>query len=450
MTRFHDMGGRLALPEMIEIEPTESCNLRCRMCHVSYMPVERRAFFDVTHLQRLGALRGRFVSVASGFEPMIHPDFEAFMGGLTELEARIQIITNGTRCSAEAIATLVASSLEIVSFSFDGIRAATYEHIRRGANFERTLAAIVATREAFRRRETRFCVNTTVMRCNLEESEEAVGFWDERGFDVLRFLLMVVRYPVPELVRESLYPVREQAREVFERVARRVIDERLRILVARPYHQGSLSALEHPGLCTGKWVRSGNPDARVTPSFREVFQLGDHEAMPHWRCRAPFNSATILANGDVQLCFKYSVGNLRDGDFEDIWYGEAADRARQIVMRDVGDCRACDCWRFGMASDELDEVRVESYFAHELASAAHSIDWETGEFAEPPAKRPPRLVAAEGRYNVVFWDERYLAIPQAVGALELDKVDLSRVPGLIASDSFARVMHLLARAEPDP
>src|SRR5438067_197801 len=33
------------LPKLVEIEPTLTCNLRCRMCHVSYMPDEPRPMF---------------------------------------------------------------------------------------------------------------------------------------------------------------------------------------------------------------------------------------------------------------------------------------------------------------------------------------------------------------------------------------------------------------------
>src|SRR5262245_51433106 len=147
MQRYDDMGGALALPKMIEIDPVETCNIRCRMCHVSFMPDEPRAVFDVGLLTRLKALRGTYFAVASGFEPMMYSHFDALMKGLTDLGGKIQIITNGTLLDKKRRDTLLASNMGIINFSFDGIRKQTFEHIRRGADYEKTLENMITTRE---------------------------------------------------------------------------------------------------------------------------------------------------------------------------------------------------------------------------------------------------------------------------------------------------------------
>src|SRR5262249_25502310 len=156
---------------------------------------EKRPMFDIDLLRQLKCLRGGYASVASGFEPMMYPDFEALMLGLSDLDMRLQIITNGTLCDKRNIDVLLSSNMHIVNFSFDGIRKQTYEHIRRGANYEETLQRILATREAFRGRDTFFLLNSTTMQMNLDESIELLEFWDEYDFEVVRYLPMTIRYP---------------------------------------------------------------------------------------------------------------------------------------------------------------------------------------------------------------------------------------------------------------
>src|SRR5437868_4940984 len=103
------------LPELIEIEPTLSCNLRCRMCHVSYMPNEPRAVFDADLIARLACLKGKYFTLGSAFEPMVHPRFNDIIRQLNQIEARIELITNGTLLEEESLKVLTDSGLETVT-----------------------------------------------------------------------------------------------------------------------------------------------------------------------------------------------------------------------------------------------------------------------------------------------------------------------------------------------
>lgn len=434
------MGGILGLPQMIEIDPTEICNLRCRMCHVSYMPAEKRPLFDISLLPQLSSLRGCFVSVASGFEPMLYPDFDRLMLGLTALDMRLQIITNGTLCDRKNIDILRSSNMYVINFSFDGIRKETYEHIRRQANFEQTVERILATKEAFRGTDTFFLVNSTTMRSNLEEAIETIDYWDASGFDLVRFLPMVVRYPDPGLITESLFPIRQRAKQVFDEAASHVIHERKRTAILLPFLYASSVRTEHPDRFDGLYVTSAHPQTKKVLSLREMFQLGRHPLMHEYDCRAAFNTATILASGDVQLCYKYTVGSLRRQTFEEIWFGEAADRVRQKIIGSTEDCAACDCYRFGIAFSRLSADRRETYFAQELLPYLDSIDWETGRIQRSVAAKPPRLVGSEAEYNIVAYDGRYIAVPLAAGAFEVDKVDLNAIPGVFIEESYSRAI----------
>src|SRR5262245_20694379 len=101
--------GALELPKVIEIEPTYSCNLRCRMCHVSFMPEVPRPTLDPAAIDRLAGLRSPYVIVASGFEPMMHREFATIVRKLAAIDARIELISNGTLLTPQ-IASVLADS----------------------------------------------------------------------------------------------------------------------------------------------------------------------------------------------------------------------------------------------------------------------------------------------------------------------------------------------------
>jgi MoaA/NifB/PqqE/SkfB family radical SAM enzyme len=416
------------------------------MCHVSYAEAAPKTIFDPTLInRRLGVLKGAFIAVGSGFEPMMHPEFDRIMGDLTGLDMQLQLITNGTYCDKAKIAALSSANMFMINFSFDGITPSTYEHIRRGSSHADVILKMTATREAFRGRDTFFGINSTVQRCNLMETIDTIDFWDARGFDVVRFLLMVVRYPHSDLVIQSLYPVREQARQVFEAAAHHIVQNRTRIAMQRLFHLRSPFGTLNPTNVRDRWVFSDHPDTQFPPNYRETYQYGAHSAMPLFDCRAAFNSVSILPNGDVQMCYKYTIGNLHQDNFEDIWFGENADDVRRLISRDSKDCHACDCYRYGIALRTLDDDDIASHFSHDIIPHLEGLDFDTGAISMPP--RPPRLIATEGNYNIVYYNQKYIAVPHAAGPMEIDKADLSQTPGIFIADRFAETIDLIKRQD---
>src|SRR5262245_13068133 len=155
LKKRYDERGTLPPPELVEIEPTLGCNLRCVMCHVSYMD-EKVKSLDLGALGDLSFIRGRHVIIGSVFEPTIHPRFNQLVDLLNRNGNRIELITNGTRISKLDCPAIYESELSIVTFSFDGIRRETYESIRRNANYRKTVDNILYFHDRFRNTEARF------------------------------------------------------------------------------------------------------------------------------------------------------------------------------------------------------------------------------------------------------------------------------------------------------
>ena len=162
--------------------------------------------------------------------------------------------------------------------------------------------------------------------------------------------------------------------------------------------------------------------------------------MRFYDCRSAFTAATILANGEVQLCYKFSVGNIHERAFEEIWFGEAAHRVRQQIIGAPTDCATCDCFKFGIAFHKLDADQVENYFVGELGPYLNYVDFETGLIHAKIAPKPPRLVCSEGEYNVVAYSDQYFGIPHSTGPLEVDKTDLSTIPNVLVENTYAQLV----------
>lgn len=372
----YDERGSLPPPELVEIEPTLGCNLRCVMCHVSYMD-EKVKFLELGMLKDLSFIRGRHVIVGSTFEPTIHPRFNQLIDLLNGNANRIELITNGTRISKLDCPAIYESDLSIVTFSFDGIRRETYERIRRNANHGKVLDNILYFHDRFRDGEARFAINSTIMRSNLEETWETVDFWDCQGFDVARLIFMVVRDANPALLRESLYPVRDAAFATLDAVAERLIAERRRIALRAGWYQLSPLRLRYRQHFDRDVVTSGNPATRPVPTPRQDLQLGAAFGMK-FPCKSPFTYARIMWDGNVQLCQQFVVGNLRRQSFEDIWYGRKAHKVRELVRSRMDVCQVCDYYRYCVKSQEL-EVTQKAYYVYDrLQPVLDRIDFERG------------------------------------------------------------------------
>lgn len=424
-------------PQVIEVEPTAACNLRCRMCHVSYESVPGERFLDVALLDRLPLGPDIHTIVSSGYEPTIHPDFIEMMSKFARARAPIEIVSNGTLLRGDALKALLDCDVRLLTFSFDGINKSTFEHIRRNADHETTIANIVEARRAFAGRDAYVAVNNTVMRCNMNEMVEAAEFWSAHGFDLMRIIPMVVRYSEPELIKESLYPVLGDFLERLSDLAERAIAGGFSMAISSAAFLDTEARARNPERFHGGTLLP-TPAAKASPRPRQDAQLGAGPGMT-FPCKSPWTFAKVLPNGDVQLCYRFSVGNLRDEEFEDIWLGRKAQEVREQVRRERVLCERCDYFRFCLSSKTIDSGLIENHFSQSLVRFASDVDFESGELRAEIPPEPPKLVSSLNGHNIVYYDHRYFGVPHALGPIAIDKVDISNWPGVVVDRNFATV-----------
>lgn len=371
-----------SLPIVVEIEPTETCNLRCLMCHVSYMQPAKRPLFDASLLPRFDCLRDCYVILGSSFEPTIHPRVIDILDYFTNRGHRLEMITNATLLDAQFRNRLKDVAFEILNFSFDGIHKSTFERIRRGASFEKTVENISEMVAQLDGCHTFTAVNFTVMRSNMDEIMDAVAVWDKVGIDQLRFISMVARSRDDRVLKDSLFPVRDIYQAQLDKVAEdKVILGHSRITVRSPHWRNSPVRVRYPSNFMGDCVHSDHPKARVIPMWRQYYQLGASNAAMR-DCRSPYTFARILANGDVALCNNVPVGNLHNSSLEDIWFGASAEALRLAVQDTAGPCRKCDYYRYCLKSDTVPTDDKNFYFSMDVIEALEDFHSSGGESAK--------------------------------------------------------------------
>jgi radical SAM protein with 4Fe4S-binding SPASM domain len=344
-------------PTYIEIEPTRGCNLRCRMCHVSFMK-EPVAYLDLDKVDFSFLKPGTLVTLGAVFEPCIHPQINKLIDILNRRGCRIVLITNGHNLHKKEIPALFDSNLEMVTFSFDGISKETYELIRVGGNYERTLDNIENFRAALSGSDATFAVNFTVLRCNLHEVADAPAFWEKRDFDVLRFIAMTVREPDEFILKNSLWEVRQDYFAALDRAADYVRQNKSRLLITSPYFQSKL------GVENGI-VASGHSGSRFPRLYPREYQYGADHGM-RFPCKSPFVAARILWEGSVMLCHNQRIGNLYETPFAALWDSRDAWKLRTVVRMTDQLCNRCDYFRLCLNSHFVDLDRIENYYSQPM------------------------------------------------------------------------------------
>ncbi len=132
-------------PIRLWIEPTNRCNLRCVMCPNSSDKVKSRGFMEMSLYERIiDQVRGVVydANLHHTGESLLHPELPRMVRLARDAGIYTRLHTNATLLDEEKSRALIAAGLDLISFSFDGYDAETYEKIRRGADFEKTLINI--------------------------------------------------------------------------------------------------------------------------------------------------------------------------------------------------------------------------------------------------------------------------------------------------------------------
>lgn len=314
-------------PVFIDIEPALGCNLRCRMCHVSYMDAEPR-FLDINRVKSWDFIRGRTVSLGSLFEPTIHPHFNDLIGMLNDYNCEINMVTNAKLLNKKRFPNLLESKLGCIFFSFDGATQESYEYIRRNGKFHQTIDNIKGfiknVNEAdLISKNTMFVVNFTANKSNMHEILHAVDLWHDCGINTLNVIAMVDRFNEEFFKKNSIYNKIPELSKILEKAALDIIEKEKAISIKSAYFSDVNSDL-HLGTNWYKFKVGENTISfdRNTKFFgkplHHSFNFGDY-GIKHVSCGAPFRTIRIDYDGNLYICQSKHIGNIYDNSVDEIW-----------------------------------------------------------------------------------------------------------------------------------
>jgi radical SAM protein with 4Fe4S-binding SPASM domain len=417
----------LGLPEVIEVEPMEKCNLRCFMCPQNYDEASiGHARVTPTFYKNLKGLDGKLIVMGANNEPTTHPQFTEIAKGLSDIGMKIDLTTNGTMLSEKTIAGLADCNFSNVIFSFDGMRKETFESIRINASYERTLERILDFRQALSNSDVFFSIQYILMKRTLPELIEALDYWEANEFDHMGLLGLIVGRQTPLLMAERLEPLLPEVYRAVDEAVERVITRDFKMTLSTSFRPRTKLRKRYPDNFVGDTIRSGNTTARLPFNARTFFQNGAFPGM-HVDCRSAFKYARIYFDGTVRLCAQFAIGNIYERDFVDIWYGEEAHRVRAMLMRGPEACHQCDYYKHCLSAGTNDhEIARNQFFGEALGTDYKPEEVHVGE-----------------RAKVIAWRGRYFGIPLYYGDYDVRMFDATQDREVVVANSLDEVTKLM-------
>ena len=317
--------GQVPLPHSLVIEVTSCCNLRCCMCPKTHDSVNTEADQVMTEevFDRIRPLFPMLTAVElSGLwgEIFLHPDlYLTMLRALKEFPINVSSISNGTLLTDDVAQQLVELKLDRLVISMDAAKAETYAGIRPPGKLEDVIAGLKslgAWKAKLNSSLPRVEVVFLGLKRNIEEFPEFVRNAAALG-----------------AAKVSLQALGEYEQVKGESVAAHYKDLGKRIF-AEAAELGHDQGIE----------------VELFPADQFDEQRDEHNLAPdftHFRKHCPdlWTKAIITTSGDVLPCCSMtrSIGNLAEGNFEDIWYGDAYMQLRSAIMSDEppNACRVC-------------------------------------------------------------------------------------------------------------
>ena len=298
-----------SMPKKLAIDPTNHCDLKCPLCPTGLgdKTVDRglmklEQFKPV--IDRLGKWL-QSVDMYSWGEPLLNKSFvDMIRYSATENKIRTITSLHLNNMTDEQVEGFVNSGLDKLIVSVDGATQEIYEKYRVGGNIDKVfdnMRRLVAARKKY---NSKLCVvwNFLVMKQNEHEMDMARQIAKEIGVEIT-FSIM----------RTNLKD------DILQNVKNNIEKD-------------------------AQWIPE-NPDYNP-------YDLGQKKRKnPIKFCKRPWMETFVNWNGDVFPCgcvvteSKYSMGNVFEKDFEDIWNGDKYIAARKELLDQPNDletiCHIC-------------------------------------------------------------------------------------------------------------
>ncbi|UCD25251.1 MAG: radical SAM protein, partial [Gemmatimonadota bacterium] len=246
----------------------------------------------------------------TGGEATLRSDLVELVNHASDLGMRVNLITNGTRITAEYAGGLAAAGLDSAQVSIEGVTAETHDSITKvRGSFVRAVAAVRYLAAA----GVHIHTNTTINRDNLHECS-AVPVFVRSELDRDKFSMNLV---IPSGTAALNYGLAVR----YDELGPVLLD----ILAESSKHGVEFM-----------WY-SPTPMCLFNPIIHGLGNKG---------CAACDGLLSVGANGDVIPCASYdeSIGNILESEVLDVWHSGRAELFREKFLAHP-ECKACEYFK---------------------------------------------------------------------------------------------------------
>jgi radical SAM protein with 4Fe4S-binding SPASM domain len=340
---------RCSAPTSVDIELTNRCNLRCRMCWFhgengvgdNYRYGELSTSEVMCLIDRL--LKHKPNIYLGGAEPFMRQDLWIILDYIKRKGLTVSLTTNGTLLDPVKAEMLVRFKVDRVNFSVDGPED-LHDGIRGEGSFKKVVSAINELSDHKKKRGVvtpTLAVNVTVTATSashLRAALQSVRDATHNGPDV--YIIHHLWYLTHEELSVHQFSVRQVLGCMAPGAAAHVIPSSQ---VLDP------AALAHEIVSLKDWPKvTSFPDL----SYHDIVKYYSEGDGIQERCTAPFSRVVIKPNGDVKFCpdewiDDFVLGNIRNESFDSIWNNDKARMFRASLFKEkyFAGCKRCS-WRY--------------------------------------------------------------------------------------------------------
>jgi len=180
-------------PSYVQIESTTKCNNKCIFCIRA--PNENfdismdlyKSIIDQLHYSRLGT---RHVDLTGLGEPLLNPNIVSMIRLIKKKGLRAGFTTNFGPMNKSMAEKLIEAGIDYLYVSFDGATKETFEKIRVGSSFERTLSSIktfVKIRNDMGLSRPHLKMSVVLDQHNIREILDQIKLAEDLGMDSISF-----------------------------------------------------------------------------------------------------------------------------------------------------------------------------------------------------------------------------------------------------------------------
>lgn len=178
-------------PKMVVIVTCYPCNALCPHCPYtpsnSRIRMEERArqfpYMPLDVFKTIADQVGEHKAIlrfSGAGEPMVHKQCVDYMEYAKSVGCEVGLITNGSLMTEESALRMLKAGVEMIEFSVDAADSDTYDIVRKGLKFEKTLENVrrtVALRDSLKAK-TRIIASVVDQKLVHDQMKEIVAFWE--------------------------------------------------------------------------------------------------------------------------------------------------------------------------------------------------------------------------------------------------------------------------------